>query len=225
MTAQELERQLLALSPDEQLETVQVLMRAVSGPVRGIVKLPEVAGGSACISGTRIPVWLLESYRRQGMSDGQILEGYPGLSAADLVSAWAYVKVCQQEVDADLRAKSLVTDAVDTGLREGVERHLLDRMVKIIVEVAQPEKVVLFGSRAKGTAVADSDYDFLVIMAEEFGNGRSRRKEIARVTRALAKFGVTADVLMYGQREAAERCHRHNDVVFEAMTQGRVIYG
>lgn len=62
-------------------------------------------GGDACIAKTRIPVWLLVSYRQQGMSDGQIPEGYPDLSEADLVSAWAYAKVHADEIDADLKAQ------------------------------------------------------------------------------------------------------------------------
>lgn len=35
---------------------------------RGVEATPGVCGGSACIAGTRIPVWLLEQGRRLGMS-------------------------------------------------------------------------------------------------------------------------------------------------------------
>ncbi len=62
-------------------------------------------GGDACIAKTRIPVWLLVSYRQQGMSDGQILAGYPDLTATDLVEAWAYAKVYAEEIVAALKAQ------------------------------------------------------------------------------------------------------------------------
>ncbi|MGD1949004.1 MAG: DUF433 domain-containing protein [Leptolyngbyaceae cyanobacterium] len=98
MTAQEFETQLLNLSPDEQLTVMQALLQMVATPARGITKTPGVMGGDACTTKTRIPVWLLVSYRQQGISDGQILEGYPDLTAADLVAVWAYAKVHADEV-------------------------------------------------------------------------------------------------------------------------------
>ena len=101
----ELETQLLKLSPGERLTVMQAILQLVATPARGISKTPGVMGGDACIANTRIPVWLLVSYRQQGMSDGQILEGYPDLTAADLVAVWAYAKVYADEVAAALKAQ------------------------------------------------------------------------------------------------------------------------
>jgi len=47
-----------------------------------------VMGGDACIRNTRIPVWVLVEYKRQGLSDGDLLAQFPGLNAADLAAAW-----------------------------------------------------------------------------------------------------------------------------------------
>jgi len=52
---------------------------------------PGVGGGDACVGGTRIAVWVLESYRRGGMSDPDLLAAYPMLTLQDLACAWAYV--------------------------------------------------------------------------------------------------------------------------------------
>ena len=60
---------------------------------------PGVTGGDARIVRTRIPVWVLENYRRLGWSEARILENYPALRAADLVSAWAYADAHRQEMD------------------------------------------------------------------------------------------------------------------------------
>jgi len=105
MTTQELEQQLLSLSPDEQLEAIHVLLKETSGSARNITKTGGVMGGDACLARTRIPVWLLVSYSQQGMSDGQILEAYPDLSATDLVAVWAYARVHADEVEAALKAQ------------------------------------------------------------------------------------------------------------------------
>jgi uncharacterized protein (DUF433 family) len=56
-------------------------------------------GGEACIGQTRIPVWLLISYRRQGASDAHILEGHPELSAVDLVNGFACAEAQVDEID------------------------------------------------------------------------------------------------------------------------------
>jgi uncharacterized protein (DUF433 family) len=65
----------------------------------GIERTSSVCGGDAYIAGTRIPVWVLEGYRRLGWTEAKILAGYPTLRAADLVHAWAYVDTHRQEID------------------------------------------------------------------------------------------------------------------------------
>jgi uncharacterized protein (DUF433 family) len=68
-----------------------------------IERTPGVMGSDACIVRTRIPIWLLESYRRLGWSEARILESYPTLRAADLADAWAYVDAHRDEIDDALR--------------------------------------------------------------------------------------------------------------------------
>jgi len=70
----------------------------------GIERTPGVAGGAACIARTRIPVWLLESYRRLGLDEPKILANYPTLRASNLVQCWAYVASHRDEIEAAIRA-------------------------------------------------------------------------------------------------------------------------
>ncbi len=44
---------------------------------------------------------------------------------------------------------------------------ILDRTIARIVETMNPEAVYLFGSRARGDARPDSDYDLLVIVSDD----------------------------------------------------------
>jgi uncharacterized protein (DUF433 family) len=87
MTLKELEPQLSALTRAEKASVVHKLALEIADDWAGIEKNPKVAGGSACIVRTRIPVWTLENYRRLGWSEARILENYPSLRAADLVNA------------------------------------------------------------------------------------------------------------------------------------------
>ena len=69
------------------------------GRFPGIDFSPSVCGGDACIARTRIPVWLLERYRRLGVSERDLLDSYPSLRAEDLATAWAYARVHAAEID------------------------------------------------------------------------------------------------------------------------------
>jgi uncharacterized protein (DUF433 family) len=63
-----------------------------------------ICGGSARIVRTRIPVWTLESARRQGMKDAAILAAFPSLTAEDLTNAWQYARSHRAEMDQEIAA-------------------------------------------------------------------------------------------------------------------------
>jgi uncharacterized protein (DUF433 family) len=68
----------------------------------GIEFDPRVCGGSARIAGTRIPVWSLESWRRLGSDEAELLRNFPSLMASDLVNAWRYVERHTSEIDREI---------------------------------------------------------------------------------------------------------------------------
>ena len=75
-----------------------------------IRKTPMVCGGDACIRNSRIMVWLLVAFKRGGMTDGQLLYGYPGLTAEDLAAAWEYFTLHPQEIDSVITANERLDD-------------------------------------------------------------------------------------------------------------------
>ena len=96
------------LSPREKAELLRILERETSRVSLGIEKTPGVCGGSACISGTRIPVWGLEEARRLGAKEAELLTSYPTLRAEDLSSAWAYVEAHREEIERDIRENATI---------------------------------------------------------------------------------------------------------------------
>lgn len=102
--------------------------------------------------------------------------------------------------------------------------ELLEQMTKAIVQAVAPEQIMLFGSRAKGSARPDSDIDFLIVEAEPFGINRSRRQEATKVWKALGPFGIPADVLMFSAEEVAKWQHSRNHVISRAILEGKVLY-
>jgi predicted nucleotidyltransferase len=97
-------------------------------------------------------------------------------------------------------------------------------MTERIVETVHPRMVVLFGSRAKGSARSDSDADFLVVEDQSFGPQRSRYRETARIIRALAGFGIAKDVLVYSLDEVERWKNARNHVIAHALREGRILY-
>ena len=101
---------------------------------------------------------------------------------------------------------------------------VLEEMTKTIVETVKPQRVILFGSRARDEARPGSDVDILVIEDEPFGVGRSRRKEMARLWRALSRFDTAKDILIYARDEVEKWKESRNHVVGHALRTGRTLY-
>ncbi|BBD60000.1 hypothetical protein NIES2109_27930 [Nostoc sp. HK-01] len=99
MTLRELENQLLALSPSEKLQAIQLLAQSLGSSWQGIEKTSGVCGGEARIANTRIPVWVLVEARRLGYSDADLLTSYPSISATNLANAWVYAKAHSDEIE------------------------------------------------------------------------------------------------------------------------------
>lgn len=102
--------------------------------------------------------------------------------------------------------------------------QLLQEMTEVIVREVDPERIVLFGSWARGEARADSDVDLLVVCAEPFGPGRSRRREAARLYRRLAGSGVAKDLILVSRAEVEHWRDSPGHIVGRAVREGRVVY-
>lgn len=80
--------------------------------------------------------------------------------------------------------------------------------------------IILFGSRARGDADDDSDADFLIIEPEV----KSRRAEMARLSRILRPLRIPADILVVSRRVFDEWARIPGTVIFEAAKEGRVLH-
>jgi len=90
------------MSRSEKVKLLQWLVRDLSNEFEGIEKTEGVCGGSARIKQTRIPVWSLENARRIGVTEAELLQNFPNLTAQDLANAWAYVLSHREEIDREI---------------------------------------------------------------------------------------------------------------------------
>jgi uncharacterized protein len=96
---------------------------------------------------------------------------------------------------------------------------ILADIVERIVEAAQPEKIVLFGSAARGTMGPDSDYDLLVIKMGKFDHNR-----VATAIYRNMNGEAPVDAVVVSCEEAERYRHTHCLVVCPALREGRVVY-
>jgi uncharacterized protein (DUF433 family) len=98
MTTQEIEHQFLNISLTDRVAIIQRLTKNLTKSGKGITKTAGVWGGEACIAGTRIAVWLLVEAQQLGITEAQLLQDYPHITAADLVNAWTYAEAYPEEI-------------------------------------------------------------------------------------------------------------------------------
>ncbi|GAG47514.1 unnamed protein product, partial [marine sediment metagenome] len=85
-----------------------------------------------------------------------------------------------------------------------IDQELIDEIVRRILTVSRPSRVILFGSAATGEMTRDSDIDLLVV-EDEPGD---RRKRSVWIRRAIGRMGYPFDVLVM----ATERFEETKDV-------------
>jgi predicted nucleotidyltransferase len=101
-----------------------------------------------------------------------------------------------------------------------VTEELLAAIVRRILSVGSPQKIVLFGSRAKGTAKPDSDLDLLII--EDSDLPRYRRS--ARYRRVLCGLFPAKDIVVWTPREVQEWQAVPNAFISTVIAEGKVLY-
>jgi len=93
-------------------------------------------------------------------------------------------------------------------------------MVELIVAQFQPEKIILFGSHARGDGTADSDVDLLIVMPVE-GSKRAKQLEIRA---AVHDIRVPKDILISRPEEFQWRKDIIGTIERPAVREGRVLY-
>jgi predicted nucleotidyltransferase len=96
----------------------------------------------------------------------------------------------------------------------------LKEMVRRILLVGDPQKIILFGSRARGNAQPDSDYDLLLIESSDL----PRYKRAAKYRRALIGASPAKDILVWTPEEVAEWCNVPNAFITTVLNEGIVLH-
>ena len=96
---------------------------------------------------------------------------------------------------------------------------LLEQIVARINAAIRPERIILFGGRARGDAHPGSDYDLLVVGQ----SAEPRYRRAVPLYAALADLPVEVDVVVYTPEEVREWSGVREAFVTTALRQGRLL--
>jgi predicted nucleotidyltransferase len=116
-----------------------------------------------------------------------------------------------RQVDKKISTRTMTVSGAD---------RLLSEIVSRIQAAAHPERIILFGSRARGTPRPDSDFDVLVVQHSD----EPRYRRAAPLYTALADVPAEVEVMVYTPSEIAEWSEVPNAFVTTALREGKILY-
>lgn len=101
-----------------------------------------------------------------------------------------------------------------------IEKEIQD-IAGQIIEKYQPEKIILFGSAARGEFTPDSDVDLLIVKKDTPLYGIDRMRELRKMIRRR----VAADFLVYRPEEMEKRLRMGDPFLRAILAEGKILYG
>jgi predicted nucleotidyltransferase len=105
---------------------------------------------------------------------------------------------------------------------------LIQDIVRRFLSVSNPQRIIVFGSRARGDARPDSDVDVMVVEEGPFGppgSDHSRLAEWKRLYHSLWGCGAAVDLVLYTAEEVEGWQGVANHLIHQALREGRVVHG
>ncbi len=101
-----------------------------------------------------------------------------------------------------------------------ISQTLVSEIIKRILGVAEPQRIILFGSAATGPMTKDSDIDLLVL---ESAPGDTR-KESVRIRQAVRGLGYPFDIIVMDTARFEESKNVVGGIAYPANKYGKVVY-
>ena len=100
-----------------------------------------------------------------------------------------------------------------------LSQDTLNDIIRRVVEVAEPERIILLGSAARGEMNRNSDVDLLVVK-----DGSDLRRLTAKIYRRLYGVGAAVDIVMVTPQDVERYRDSHALVIKPALREGTVMY-
>lgn len=96
----------------------------------------------------------------------------------------------------------------------------LGEVIQRVVEAAQPERIILFGSAARGEMGPHSDVDLLVIKGGEYDQSRL----VGDIYMKLHGVGQAVDVILVTPEQVEKYRNTHCLIIAPALREGKEVY-
>ncbi len=103
--------------------------------------------------------------------------------------------------------------------RERIPQEAIDDVVRQIVEKFEPQKIILFGSYARGNHRPESDVDLLVVMNTQL---RDVQQAIQICQQIEYRFGL--DLIVHTPEYLAKRVKMNDWFLIDVLKEGKVLY-
>ena len=100
-----------------------------------------------------------------------------------------------------------------------LDQTTLDNIIRRIVEVADPERIILFGSAARGEMNRHSDVDLLIVK-----EGVDTLDMMRQIRRNLYGVGAAVDAIVVTPQAVERYKDSHALIIKPALREGKVIY-
>jgi uncharacterized protein len=102
-----------------------------------------------------------------------------------------------------------------------MDDRILQTMVKRLVGAFQPERIYLFGSKARGDSNPDSDYDLMVVVSDDAPSEKRRSRLAYQVLRGTR---TAADVMVWTKTAFDKRLHIPSSLPSIIEREGKLLY-
>jgi uncharacterized protein len=102
-----------------------------------------------------------------------------------------------------------------------VQDPALEEVVRRLAVAYEPERIYLFGSKARGDAGRDSDYDLMIIIWDD---ATPERLQSSLAYKTLRGTGTAADVLVWLKSNFERRSHVVTSLPATVLREGKLLY-
>ena len=104
---------------------------------------------------------------------------------------------------------------------KAVDRETLNEIIRRIAEVAEPDRIILFGSAVRGEIGPHSDIDLLVVKSGDYHRGRLT----GDIYMNMFGVGQAVDDVVVTPEDVERYRDSHALVICPALRDGKVVYG
>ena len=104
--------------------------------------------------------------------------------------------------------------------KRGLSKKKIREIIRRVVKVAHPERIILFGSAARGEMGPNSDVDLLVVKPGKFHQGHLT----GEIYMNLHGVGVPVDIILVTPEQVEKYAQTHFLVISPALREGKEVY-